>query len=259
MIAKTQEQIETATEAGRRLGEILEAVAGIVAPGITTEDLENKARSMIEAGGDVPSFLNYTPDGAKRPYPAALCVSVNNQVVHGIPNEEPLVLREGDVVSLDLGLTHGGIVMDSAVTVAVGKADKEAHNLMDGTRQALYEAIETARPGNRVGDISYATGEALRRYGLAPVVALGGHGVGEHVHEEPYISNDGAPGTGPELVPGMILALEPIATEGKGKVEIASDGYTYLTRDGSRAAHFEHTILVTKGDPIILTRRPSEK
>lgn len=258
MIATTLEQIETATEAGRRLGEILEAVAKTAGEGVSTEDLENTARSLIEAGGDVPAFLNYKPDGAKRPYPAALCVSVNNQVVHGIPNEEPLVLKKGDIVSLDLGLVHGGIVMDSALTLAVGKGDKEALNLIEGTKIALDEAIAVARVGNRVGDISYATGNALRRYGLAPVTALGGHGVGNHVHEEPYISNDGTAGSGPELIEGMILAIEPIATEGKGRVEISADGYTYVTRDGSRAAHFEHTILVTKGDPIVLTHRPSE-
>lgn len=258
MIANTVEEIEIATEAGRRLGEILEKVAGRAVPGTSTEELENLARSLIEEGGDVPSFLNYTPEGASRPFPAALCVSVNDEVVHGIPNENPRVLQEGDVVGLDLGLTHKGIIMDSAVTVAVGKIGKDTQNLLEGTQQALEEAIAVARVGNRTGDISYATGAALRRYDITPVVVLGGHGVGAHVHEEPFIANDGREGTGPEIEEGMILALEPIATEGKGSVEIIADGYTYVTRDGSRSAHFEHTILVTKGDPIVLTRRPGE-
>jgi len=259
MIATTTEQIERASEAGRRLGEVLEALKHMVAPGVTTLDLENKARELIEGGGDVASFLNYTPDGAKRPYPAALCISINDEVVHGIPNESPKTLKEGDIVSLDLGLTHEGIVMDSALTVAVGKTDAEGYNLIQGTETALSEAIAVARVGNRIGDISYATGAALKRFGLSVVSVLGGHGVGTHVHEEPFIANDGVPGTGPEIKEGMILALEPIATEGRGRVEIVSDGYTYVTRDGSRAAHFEHTILVTKSDPIILTKRPSEK
>lgn len=259
MIATTTTQIETATEAGRRLGEVLEKVAGMVVPGVSTQALEDAARTLIEDGGDKAAFLNYTPEGAKRPYPAALCISVNDEVVHGIPNEAPKILKKGDIVSLDLGLVHEGMVMDSALTVVIGKTDEAAYKLLNGTQEALYEAIAVARAGNRIGDISYTIGQALKRHDLGVVTALGGHGVGAHVHEPPYIANDGTEGTGPAIEEGMILALEPIATEGKGRVEIASDGYTYVTKDGSRAAHFEHTILITKGDPVILTRRPHER
>ncbi len=259
MIAKTEDQKQGVIEAGRRLGAVLESLAGMVAPGVSTATLEDEAVRLIADGGDVPAFLNYTPEGANRPYPAALCISINEEVVHGIPNESPRALKEGDIVALDLGLIHEGYVMDSALTVPVGKVDAKAYALMNATQAALEAAIAAARPGNRTGDISYATGAAFKGTGFSVVKALGGHGVGEHVHEEPFIANDGHPGTGEEIVAGMVLALEPIANEGKASVVLAPDGYTYRTRDGSRSAHFEHTILVTDGDPIVLTRRPSEK
>ena len=259
MIIRTKEEREGVIEAGKRLGIILESLAGEVVAGVSTDHLENVARELIEAGGDMPAFLDYTPEGADRPYPAALCVSINEEVVHGIPNEDPVTLEEGDIVSLDLGLIHKGFVMDSAITVPVGRTDKRAYDLMHATEGSLRLAIKEARVGNRIGDISYATGKAFEGTGFSVVKVLGGHGVGNKVHEEPFIANDGYAGTGPEIVEGMVLAIEPIATEGKGKVEVISDGYTYVTRDGSRAAHFEHTILVTDSDPLILTRRPSER
>ncbi len=259
MIARTAEQVAGLTEAGKRLGEILETVSQLVAPGVSTERLEQEALRLITDGGDVPAFLDYTPEGASRPYPASLCVSVNDEVVHGIPNEAPRTLKEGDIVALDLGLIHEGYVVDSALTVSVGKTDRESYALMDATKQSLEAAIAAARAGNRVGDISHATEAAFTGTGFSVVRALGGHGVGGAVHEEPFISNAGHPGTGPELVSGMVLALEPIANAGKASVILGSDGYTYRTKDGSRSAHFEHTILVTDDAPIVLTRRPSEK
>jgi methionyl aminopeptidase len=259
MIARTQAQEEGLTEAGKRLGEVLEAVAGLVAPGVSTSVLEDEATRLITEGGDVPAFLNYTPEGATRPYPASLCVSINDEVVHGIPNEDARILKEGDIVALDLGLIHDGFVVDSALTVPVGKTDKAAYALMDATRESLEQAIAAARPGNRVGDISHATEAAFAGTGFSVVRVLGGHGVGESVHEEPFISNTGHPGTGPEIEVGMVLALEPIANEGKASVLLGSDGYTYRTKDGSRSAHFEHTILVKENETIVLTRRPSEK
>lgn len=259
MIAKTEEQKTGLIEAGRRLGVVLESLAKMVAPGVSTQELEDEAVRLITEGGDIPAFLNYTPEGANRPYPAALCISINEEVVHGIPNESPRPLKEGDIVALDLGLIHEGYVMDSALTVPVGKVDAKAYALMNATQAALEAAISAARPGSRTGDISYATGAAFKGTGFSVVKALGGHGVGEHVHEEPFIANDGHPGTGEEVIEGMVLALEPIANEGKASVVLAPDGYTYRTRDGSRSAHFEHTILVTDGDPIVLTRRPHER
>ena len=181
---------------------------------------------------------------------------MNDEVVHGIPGER--ILKEGDIVSLDLGLTHDGYIMDSAVTVPVGKVSKVAHELMSATQASLEDAIQAARPGARVGDISHATELAFKDTGFSVVKMLGGHGVGKHVHEEPFIANAGHPGTGPEIVPGMVLALEPIANVGKASVFIAPDGFTYRTKDGSLSAHFEHTILVQEDKTIVLTRRPSE-
>ncbi|MEK7601970.1 MAG: type I methionyl aminopeptidase [Patescibacteria group bacterium] len=259
MIAKSPESREKITEAGRRLGVILEKLAGQVAPGVSTKGLEDEALRLILEGGDKPAFLDYIPEGAPRPYPAALCVSVNDEVVHGIPNENPRTLKVGDIVALDLGLIHEGYVVDSALTVPVGKVDPVAYSLMDATRASLERAIEAAKVGNRIGDISHATGEAFRDTGFSVVRVLGGHGVGSAVHEEPFIANFGHPGTGPEIVEGMVLALEPIANEGKASVILASDGYTYRTKDGSRSAHFEHTIIVEKEGARVITRRPSEQ
>ncbi len=258
MIVRTPEEREGVIESGRRLGAILEQVAKAAKPGVSTKELDDLAEKLIRDGGDVPAFKGYTPDRATRPYPATLCVSVNDEVVHGIPNESPKILEEGDIVALDLGLIHKGFVSDSAVTVGVGKVDAQAQKLMDATARSLEASILAAVPGGRIGDISHATESAFDGTGFSVVKLLGGHGVGNSVHEEPWIANAGRPGTGPEIVPGMVLALEPIANEGKGGVTIASDGYTYRSKDGSRSAHFEHTVLVEEDRTIVTTRRPSE-
>lgn len=259
MIATTPEQKEGLIEAGKRLGEVLEVLAKMVAPGISAQALEDESVRLIVGGGDVPAFLNYTPEGADRPFPAALCLSINDEVVHGIPNESPRTLEEGDIVTLDLGLIHKGFAVDSALTVPVGEVDPVAHSLMRATQASLERAIEAAKPGNRIGDISHATEKAFVGTGFSVVKVLGGHGVGAEVHEEPFISNVGHPGTGEEIVEGMVLALEPIANEGKASVTIGKDGYTYRTKDGSRSAHFEHTIIIEKNGALVITRRPSEK
>lgn len=256
MTIRTQEERADLIEAGRRLGGILDELAKAVRSGITTGALDALAEELIRAGGDDPCFKGYSPEGASYPYPAALCISVNDEVVHGIPGERQLM--EGDIVSLDLGLAHNGIIVDSALTVPVGKTDKESFALMDATRAALEDAIAAARPGARVGDISHATEAAFKGTGASVVKILGGHGVGRAVHEEPFIGNTGHPGTGPEIVPGMVLALEPIANAGKGQVVMLDDDYTFATADGSRSAHFEHTILVEEGETLVVTRRPSE-
>jgi len=257
MIIRTPEQKDAAIEAGKRLGAVLEAVAQAVAPGKTTRELDELAEKLIRDGGDVPAFKGYTPDGATRPYPTTLCISVNDEVVHGIAGDRKLA--EGDIVSLDLGLTHEGIIMDSAVTVAVGKVSDESVALMRATETALEAAMDAARPGARTGDISYAIEQVLTDAGFTPVRDLGGHGVGDRVHEEPFIANAGHAGTGAEITSGMVLALEPIANIGKAGVLLAGDGYTYRTKDGSRSSHHEHTILVEEAGTIVLTRRPSER
>lgn len=256
MIVRTPEERANLIEAGRRFGIILETLAGEVHPGVTTGALDARAEELIRAGGDDPIFKGYTPEGARRPYPAALCISVNDEVVHGIPGSR--VLKEGDIVSLDLGLAHEGMIVDSAVTVPVGKVDAASHKLIDTAKAALDAAIQAARPGNRIGDISHATEEAFVGTGLSVVKILGGHGVGREVHEEPFVANVGHPGTGPEIVPGMVLALEPIANLGRAGVHLLPDGYTFATKDGSRSAHFEHTILIEKDETIVITKRPSE-
>jgi methionyl aminopeptidase len=253
MIVRTDEERAGLIEAGARLATVLESLEKAVKPGMKTIELDALAESLIRERGDTPAFKGYQPDGARFPFPGTLCISVNDEVVHGIPGER--VLLEGDIVTLDLGLIHDGFVVDAAVTVPIGTVDATSMRLMDATRAALDQAIAAARPGNRIGDISYATGLAFKGTDFSVVKVLGGHGVGRSVHEDPYIANDGHPGTGPEIVPGMVLALEPIANAGKASVLLANDGYTFRSRDGSRSAHFEHTILIEEAGTTVLTGR----
>jgi methionyl aminopeptidase len=240
-------------EAGKRLAAVLAALKQKVAPGVTTEELDDLAEEMIRSGGDDPCFLGYTPDGANRPFPATLCISINDEVVHGIPNESVKTLKEGDIVGLDLGLSHEGIIVDAAITVPVGTIDERSRTLLRVTKQALEAGIAQAVPGNHIGDISYAIQKEIEDAGFKVVKELGGHGVGELVHEEPFIPNFGKKGEGEVLVEGMVLALEPISTTGKAAVILDADGYTYRTKDGSRSAHFEHTILIEKDKARIIT------
>lgn len=241
-------------EAGKRLAAVLAMLRVKVAPGVTTEELDDAAEQMIRDGGDEPCFLGYTPEGAGRPYPATLCVSINDEVVHGIPNESVKILKEGDIVGLDLGLTHNGIIVDAAITVPVGQVSEETKRLLIATEQSLAAGIVQAVPGNHMGDISNAIQKEIENAGFKVVKELGGHGVGDMVHEEPFIPNFGRPGEGPVLLEGMVLALEPISTAGKASVMLAPDGYTYRTKDGSRSAHFEHTILIEKNGPLVVTK-----
>lgn len=258
MIVRTPEEREGIIESGKRLAAILEVLEGMVAPGVSTQELEDAALKLILDGGDLPAFKGYTPEGAQRPFPAALCVSVNEEVVHGIPNEKPRILKTGDIVSLDFGIVHKGLITDSAVTVPVGKVSKEAQSLIAATEEALEAGIAAARPGARIGDISNAIEGVFKGTKFSIVKVLGGHAVGHKVHEEPYISNFGHAGTGEEIKAGMVLALEPIANAGKGSVILAPDGYTYRSRDGSISSHSEHTILVEDEGTIVVTRRANE-
>jgi methionyl aminopeptidase len=253
MIIKNETERAILIEGGKRLADVLRALKTRVFAGVTTEELDDLAEQMIRDGGDEPCFLGYTPEGATRPYPATLCVSINDEVVHGIPNESVRVLKEGDIVSLDLGLAHKGIIVDAAITVPVGTVNDETKKLLHATENALLAGIAVAVPGNHVGDIAHAIGETIENAGFKIVKELGGHGVGNAVHEEPFIPNYGHPGTGEELVEGMVLALEPIATAGKAVVVLAPDGYTFRTKDGSRSAHFEHTILLESTGARIIT------
>ena len=240
-------------EAGKRLAVVLEALRAKVVPGVAAQVLDDVAERLIRDGGDEPCFLGYTPEGARRPYPATLCVSINDEVVHGIPNESVKILKEGDIVGLDLGLTHKGVIVDAAITVPVGEVSEEVKKLLAATERALAAGIAQAIPGNHMGDISHAIQKEIEGAGFRVVKELGGHGVGDLVHEEPFIPNFGHPGDGELLSEGMVLALEPISTAGKAAVILAPDGYTYRTKDGSRSAHFEHTILIEKGGARIIT------
>lgn len=249
----SKDEIERLRVGGRRLGEVVHHLAEACVPGISTEELNRIAGEKIRERGDIPAFLNYTPRGAKRPFPAALCVSINQEVVHGIPNENPSIIKEGDIVGIDCGIIHEGLVTDHAVTVVAGKGDEAARKLLEATREGLYSGIKAARGGSRVGDIGAAVEKVGVEGGYGIVYELGGHGVGHKVHMEPYIPNVGDRGTGEVLVPGMVIAIEPMFTEGTARVKLMPDGYTFETKDGSRAAHFEHTVLITNGEPEILT------
>lgn len=253
MIVTTETERALLREAGRRLATIVEELAARAAPGVNARELDAYARTRVAEFGDTPAFLHYTPLGATRPYPGALCVSVNDEVVHGIPNETEKILDEGDVVTLDMGLFHEGLAVDMAHTIPVGVVDVTAMKLIKAAYDARSSAIDTARAGHTTGDIGAAVEQIVRSRGFAVARELGGHGIGRRVHEDPFVPNFGKPGTGTKLVPGMVLAIEPIVMERGGDVILLDDGYTFVSRDGTRAAQFEHTVIVTNGDPEILT------
>ena len=250
---KSKEEIKIMKEGGARHAEILKLVAKKVAPGVSTKELDDYARLLIKEGGDKSAFLGYTPEGVSYPYPAVLCVSINDEIVHGIPNKKVL-LQEGDIVSLDLGLVHKGLITDGAITVPVGKISKEAKQLISVTKKALDVAIKAAKPGSTTGDIGHAVESFVKPFGYGIVKILSGHGVGYSVHEDPYVPNYGKPGTGEKLVPGMVIAIEPMLNLGSEEVCSTDDEYTYVTEDGSISAHFEHTVAITEKGPVILTK-----
>lgn len=223
----------------------------MVKPGVSTQELNDYAEKLIKKGGDKPAFLNYKPEGVKKGYPASLCTSINNEIVHCVPSKNK-ILKEGDIVSLDLGLNYKGLFTDHAMTVPVGKISKEDQDLLGITKEALEIGIWAAQGGKTTGDIGYAIESFVnKRYGI--VRELAGHGVGKEVHEDPYIPNYGKKGKGEKLISGMIVALEPMLNIGGDGID-TPDNYTVQTADGSRSAHFEHTILITEGDAEILTQ-----
>jgi methionyl aminopeptidase len=254
ILLKSVEEFEILKVGGERHARILRELRDMVAPGMSTFELEQYAQKRIKEYGDAASFHHYKPEGAKRPYPAALCVSINEEIVHGIPNEDPKILKDGDIVSIDLGLTHEGLITDAALTVAVGNVTVIEKELIRATREALDAGIMQAKGGNTIGDIGFAIESVAKKYGFALAEGLSGHGVGYDVHEDPYVPNSGKQGKGEKLVPGMVIAIEPMLVLGKGDIVLAKDGYTFKTKDGKKSTHFEHTVGITEGDPIVFTR-----
>lgn len=251
---KTKEEIQILREGGKRLAHILRVLGEMVKPGVSTLDLDREGDKLVREHGDAPAFFNYTPYGAKRPYPASICVSVNDEVVHGIPNENPKIFKEGDIVSIDTGLVHKGMIVDSAITVPVGKVSSEAQELMDVTRKALGVGIHAARNGGTVGDIGFAIQTFVKPFKYSIIKELCGHGVGYSVHEDPFVPNYGVRGRGSRLEPGLVIAIEPMLNMGGPDIVLDKDGYTYRTKDGSLSAHFEHTIVITEKGAEVLTK-----
>ncbi|MEX0930232.1 MAG: type I methionyl aminopeptidase [Candidatus Paceibacterota bacterium] len=254
---KTADEIASLREGGRRLADILATLAGEIAPGVTTTSINERAHTLITEHGGTPAFLNYQPAGAERGYPGSICVSINDAIVHGIPNETEHILKEGDIVTLDAGFTYEGLITDSAVTVGVGKIDESTADLLRVTREALELGIQAAQPGATTGDIGSAVETFVRPHGYALSRGLAGHGVGYEVHEDPFVPNTGTPGHGERLEPRLVIAIEPMLSMGSEEISTDSDGFTIRTADGSLSAHFEHTIAITEEGPEILTQLSS--
>ena len=245
---KSAREIELMREAGRLLAEVHDELAAFVKPGISTKDIDKLGEKLIRDRGCIPNFLNYNG------YPASICVSVNDEVVHGIPNKQR-ILQDGDIVSLDAGLIYKGYHSDAARTHAVGTISKEAQQLIEVTRQSFFEGIKYAKAGNRLHDISNAIAAYAEGFGYGVVRDLVGHGIGTALHEDPQIPNFKQLRRGMKLMPGMTLAIEPMINAGTWEVCWLDDDWTVVSEDGSLSAHYENTVLITDGEPEILTLR----
>jgi len=232
--------------ASRIVVEALEGLRGLVHAGVSTLELDQFVEAFIIERGGIPAFKGY------RGFPSSICTSINNQVVHGLPSSH-VRLKEGDIISIDLGVLYDGYYGDGAITYPVGVVSDSAKRLLDVTAEALYKGIDKARPGNRVSDISYAIQSYVEENGYSVVRDFVGHGIGRSLHEDPQIPNFGPSGEGPRIREGMTFAIEPMVNEGRYEVVILDDGWTAVTKDGSLSAHFEHTVAVTESGPIILT------
>jgi methionyl aminopeptidase len=252
---KTPEEIEILKEAGSILGTILRELGNSLEVGMTTLDIDDLAMELVEKYQVEPVLLGYHPTFAASPYPASLCVSVNDCVQHGVPSDD-VVLKAGDTVNLDMSIGHKGMIVDSGITVGVGEISDEARKLIEVTKEALALGIKQAKPGNHIGDISHAIQTLVESRGFSIVEVLCGHGVGYAVHEEPAIPNFGKAGTGPLIEVGHVYAIEPIVNIGSKEVffDDEGDGYSVYTEDESWSAHFEHTVAITADGPVILTK-----
>ena len=246
IVLKTSRELAAMRVAGRISANALKLAGQAVEPGVSTWEIDRIARRYIESEGAKPSFLGYGG------FPASACISVNNVVIHGIPSKD-LILRHGDIVSIDIGAFYEGFTGDNAYTFACGDVSPEAQRLMDTTRESLYEGIRAAKAGGRVGDIGHAVQTYVEARGYSVVRDFVGHGVGAKLHEDPSVPNFGAPGRGVRLLPGMTIAIEPMVNAGVHTVKTLSNGWTTVTTDGKLAAHYEHSIAITADGPVILT------
>ncbi len=248
---KTPAEVEIMRTANRIVADVLAELRRRVRPGVTTAELDRVAEEITRRRGAVPAFKGYEVAG--RIFPASVCISINDEVVHGIPSERR-VLQEGDIVGIDFGVRYEGYYGDAAITVPVGTVDPEAERLMRATREALAAGIEQVRAGNRLGEVSATIQERVEAEGFSVVRDFVGHGIGKRLHEEPQVPNFGTRGRGIRLREGMVLAIEPMVNMGAPDVCIKADGWTAVTRDGSRSAHFEHSVAVTANGPYVLSQ-----
>jgi methionyl aminopeptidase len=248
IMLKSPREIEVMRRAGHVLADVVDHLRSSVRAGVSTLEIDEEVEAFISDRGARPAFKGY------RGFPATVCVSINEEVVHGIPSAHRR-LKEGDIVGLDLGCIVDGYYADCAFTLALGEVPPAVQRLLDVTRESLERGIAQCRPGRRLSDVSHAVQAYVESNGLGVVRTFVGHGIGRALHEEPQVPNFGEPGRGPQLRPGMVLAIEPMVTMGSGDVRILDDGWTAVTRDGSLAAHFEHTVAVTEDEPDVLTRR----
>jgi methionyl aminopeptidase len=253
---KSRGEVEKMRRASRIVADALDAVSAAVRPGVTTGELDAIAYDVVRRSGARPSFKGYSNQKGVPPFPATICASVNEELVHGIPGKR--ALADGDIISIDMGAIWEGYHGDAAITVPVGEPIPEVRRLLDATQSALFAGIGAARAGNRLSDVSHAIQGVIERAGFAVVQGYGGHGVGRKLHEDPHVSNSGLPGRGPLLQPGMTLALEPMANLGAAPTKVLKDRWTVVTADGKYCAHFEHTICVTGGEAEILTELSPE-
>ena len=249
IIRKSKAEIEKMGSAGSIVAKVLQRLSAMVEPGVTTADLDHQADKMIRDEGAIPTFKGYNG------YPASICTSINDEVVHGIPGKRKL--REGDIVGIDCGATYLGYVGDAAVTVPVGRVSEDVQELMTATRQSLYEAIGKCVVGNRLGDVCHAVQAYVEPLGYSVVQNYCGHGIGRAMHEEPQVPNYGRAGTGPYLREGWVIAIEPMINLGRHETRQLPDGWTVVTQDGRPSAHFEHTVAITEDGPRILTQLPN--
>jgi len=248
ILLKSPRELALMRRAGQVLAEVTERLTAWVGPGLSTQEIDEEVEDFIRARGAAPAFKGY------RGFPATICVSINDEVVHGIPSPRRRV-KEGDIVGLDLGCIVEGYYADCALTLAVGEVAPRVRELLDVTRDSLARAVAACWPGRRLSDISHAVQEHVEAHGFAVVRQFVGHGIGRDLHEDPQVPNFGEPGRGPQLKPGMVLAIEPMVTMGSWEVRVLEDRWTAVTVDGSLAAHFEHTVAVTEDGPEILTRK----